>query len=73
MLDILGLLVEAAAVNSHRRDSTLNWRCEIASDDVVSEGFRELLIYRAQHRIVGAEERDMISLRGWAGFGGELD
>lgn len=50
---------DAAAVESHRLEGALRWRCFIAAaaQHVGLDGLRSV---RAQYRAVEAEERDMV-------------
>ena len=61
MEDTLGFVdAAAAAVDSHRRDGALRWRCETtkeAGHDGL--GLEELRNARAQQRAAEEEERDM--------------
>ncbi len=58
----LGFVDAAAAVDSHRREGALRWRCETtkeAGHDGL--GREELRNTRAQQRAVEVEDRDIIN------------
>ncbi len=59
MEDTLGF-VDAAVVDSHRRDGALRCRCDVAEAKHRRFDLEELRSVRAQQRAVAAEERDML-------------
>lgn len=59
MEDTLGFVDAATAVDSHRRDGALRWRCEIAEARHCGFGLEELCMARAQQRTVDIEDRDI--------------
>ena len=59
MEDTLGL-VDAAVVDSHRRDGALGWRCDVAEAKHRRFDLEELRSVRAQQRAVAVEERDIL-------------
>ena len=54
---------DAAAVESHRRDGALRWRCEIIEARHTGLGLEELVDERTQQRIVKAEDIDIVDSR----------
>ncbi len=58
MEDTLGF-VDAAVVDSHRRDGALGWRCDVAEARHRKFGLEQLRSVRAQQRTVAVEERDI--------------
>ena len=54
MEDTLGL-VDAAVVDSHRRDGALGWRCDVAESKYSSFDLEELVSVLAQQREVDVE------------------
>ena len=58
MEDTLGF-VDAAVVDSHRRDGALRWRCEITEVGHSGLDLGELRNIRVQQRAVDVEDRDM--------------
>lgn len=62
MEDTLGFVDAAAAVDSHRRDGTLRWRCEATEEAGHGGlGLEELRSARTQQRAVDVEERDIVN------------
>ena len=61
MEDTFGLVDAAVAVDSHRRDGALRWRCETAKEALHNGvGLKELRDTWKQQRVVYVEGRDMI-------------
>ena len=69
MEDTLGFVdaaAAAAAVDSHRRDGALRWRCEMKEAAHGGLGLRQLRNERAQQRAVEVEDRDMVGYSQWS-------
>ena len=66
MEDTLGFADAAAAVDSHRRDGALGWRCETNEAAHGGLGLRQFRNVRAQQRAVDVEERDMVGYWQWS-------
>lgn len=62
MEDTLGFVeaAAAAAVDSHRRDGALRWRCETTEAGHSGLGLGGLRNIRVQQRAVDVEDRDMV-------------
>ena len=65
MEDTLGF-VDAAAVDSHRRDGAVRWRCEMDEAAHGELGLRKVRNVRAQQRAVDVEDRDMVGYPQWS-------
>ena len=55
--------VDAAAVEFHRRDGALRWRCKIIEAKHTGLGLEELVDERTQQRTVNAEDIDIVDGR----------
>ena len=60
MEDTLGFVDAAAAVDSHRRDGALGWRCEITEKKDGGIGLEERRNVRTQQSAVDEEDRDIV-------------
>ena len=56
----MGFVDAAAAVDSHRRDSALDWRCEITVKRHGEIGLEERHNVRTQQSAVDEEDRDIV-------------